>query len=178
MRHKGELEVTCKICRRVFHVSHRYRYSYCSDRCRLIGKAIVHRDYARNNQEHLRGYSRRWRHGVWGASSRRIGAAAELYALKKLLPLLGYKDIFHVSPIRRFVPFDFVATREGTRFLIDVTTSMNRGGAWNRTALELAKALRMPFVRVFIKPDFTGYMVRDAFDGGNVLLSRVKSLPQ
>jgi hypothetical protein len=77
----------------------------------------------------------------------------------------------------RFVPFDFVATRRGIRVLIDVTTTMSRGGASNRTASELARALKMPFVRVFIKPDF-GYTVRDAFEGGAVLLNQVKRLPQ
>ena len=55
---------------------------------------------------------------------------------------------------------------------------MNKSGNWGRTALELANALRMPFIRVFIKPGLTGYMVRDAFDGGAVLLTLVKPLPK
>ena len=70
------------------------------------------------------------------------------------------------------------ATRRGIRVLITVTTTMSRGGASNRTALELARPLKMPFVRVFISPDSARCVVRDAFEGGAVLLKQVKPLPQ
>jgi hypothetical protein len=89
----------------------------------------------------------------------------------------SFTEISHASTVRRFVSFDF-ATRRGIHVLIDVITTMSRGGASNRTALELARALKMPFVRVFIKPDFIGYMVLDAFEGGSVLVDQVKPLPQ
>ena len=171
-----EFEVTCKICGIVFSAKGRYRRSYCSDDCRLKGKALVHRGYAQQNKEHLRAYSRQRKLRVWGISSPAIGHSAELFALQKLLPLLGFTEIVWVSPIRRFIPFDFVATLRGNRVLVDVTTTMSRSGA--RSSRELAKALRMPFLRVFIKPDFTGYTVRDAFEGSNVQLSKVKPLPK
>jgi hypothetical protein len=130
------------------------------------------------NRRHLNEYVKQRHDRIWGASNREIGESAEHYALNKLLPFLGFTEIYYVSPIRRFVPFDFVATKQGNRVLIDITTTMSKRGPWAKTALELARALRMPFIRVFIKPDFTGYMVRDAFEGGTVIASQVRPLPQ
>jgi len=170
--------VFCKICGKPFYVLHGYRYRYCSDACRLKGKAIIHRGYVSKNKKHLNEYAKQRREGIWGTSNREIGKSAELHALNKLLPLLGFTEIYHVSPIRRFVPFDFVATLRGVRVLIDVTTTISKGGSWNRTALLLARALGMPLIIVFIKPDLSGYMMRDAFDGGTVLVNQVKPLPK
>lgn len=44
--------------------------------------------------------------------------------------------------------------------------------------LELSRALEMPFLGVFIKPDFSDLVVRDAFEGNRILLRLVKPFPK
>lgn len=171
-------DFTCKICGKVFHKPNRYRYSYCSEQCRIKGKALVHRMYAKENGEHLRAYEKQRRYKIWGTSNRETGNIAELFAMRRLLPSLGFTNIFHASSDRRFVPFDFVATFQGDRVLVDVTTGMRKSGGYSKTGIMVANALHMRLIRVFIKPDFTGFMVRDASEGGGIILNRVKPLPK
>jgi len=168
----------CKICGRMFNVAKAYRYSYCSAACRAKGKAARHREYVRRNREHLRDYNRTRYARIWGVSNRGIAKDAETLARKKLLPSLGFTEIYHASADRRYIPFDLVATVKDRRVLVDITTGKHKGGRGSRIALEIARALQMPLLRVFIKPDFSGYMIRDARDGGAALLDMVRHLPQ
>lgn len=102
---------------------------------------------------------------VWGILNRAVSSQAGDLAVGSILPKLGFAELARASPFRRLTPFD-------------VTTSMGKGGANARTVIRLAEVLRLPLVRVFIKPDSTGYMIHDASDGGNVLIGKVKWLPQ
>ena len=82
------------------------------------------------------------------------------------MPRLGFSNIYDVTAIRRFVPFDFVATHPGgERVLVDVTTGMVKSGQYHRSALSLANALRMRLFVLFVKPDLSSYCIRDSTKG-------------
>ena len=85
----------------------------------------------------------------------------EVFAIEKILPLLGLTEPFHVAALHRWFPFDIIATdKNHERVLIDVTTGLHKGGPQHKRAVEIAKALMMPSYVLFVKPDFTAYQLR------------------
>lgn len=110
------------------------------------------------NRERVNEYQRVRKLKTWGRSTLEIARSAEAFAVKKILPELGFSDLYHASAFNRFVPFDIVATLEGQRVLIDVTTSVSKSVMHN-FARPLADALGMPFYILFIRPDFSKYQL-------------------
>jgi hypothetical protein len=111
-----------------------------------------------------------------------------LYWLKAVKAIkLRYKPIrttevlfpkpYNMVQIRRFVPFDLVATYKSERVLIDGTTRRCKSGYHAKTAIEFAKALRMRLFILFIKPDFSMCHIRDAADGYHSMLKELRPLP-
>ncbi len=94
------------------------------------------------------------------------------------MPGLGFTELYDVTKFRRFVPFDFVATYRGERVLVDVTTGVTKSGPNLKSANRLATALRMKLFLVFIKPDFSAYYVRDASEGGCMILKELRPIAQ
>ena len=158
---KANAVINCKLCGKEFLAPDK-GYRYCSKERRTKINTSRHRRYVSKNREHLREYLRNWKHADWGESNDEIAKQAEKLASEKILPKLGFYDIFDVKAVRRFVPFDFVATLKGERGLIDVTTGLSKGGAYHRTAVSLAKALRMRLLTLFVKPDLRAYYMRDS----------------
>jgi hypothetical protein len=168
--------VTCKICGKVFSVYGRGSFTYCTKECRTRGNTISHRRYAQRNREHLNQYARERYLSTWGISNKETAVRAEKFAFSKLFPSLGFDEIYDVTEVRRCVPFDFVATYRGSRILVDVTTARSKSGYYRRTAVMLANALRMKLLIVFIRPDLSAYVIRDASEGSNILLKEVKQI--
>lgn len=127
------------------------------------------------NRKHLRAYSRHRYHKVWGRSNRRRGYEAEKLAVEIILPKLGFAEICHVTPIRKMIPFDIVATYKGQRVIIDVTTGRCKATTF-KSAIELAVALRLHFFILFVKPDFSAYMLREALSGMKSIQAHLKEL--
>ncbi len=95
---------------------------------------------------------------MWGESSSVIASRAEIFAVERILPNLGFSELYHASAIKRFVPFDIIATYRGRRVLIDVTTGVSKAIAQNFQQ-SFAEALRMPIYVLFVKPDFSKYQL-------------------
>lgn len=136
--------------------SRRYYHSHKAER-NLKQKAWV-----AANRSHLRIYSRERYRRAWGITNRTIAKEAEIFATEKLLPALGFSEIDLVSILRRFLPFDIVATHNGSRVLIDVTTGQAKWRHGLVDAYKLAEALRMEYYILFVKPDFTRYVLKQS----------------
>jgi len=108
------------------------------------------------NREHIRAYSKERRLRIWGESSRRIAKDAEIFAIMKIIPRLGFCEINHLSAMNRLFPFDIVATLKGERVFIDVTTSLSKV---IRRQKAIADALRMRAFVLFVKPDLKSYFL-------------------
>lgn len=166
--------IICKICEKVFSASGPGSYTYCSRTCRTKGNTASHRRYAQRNREHLNQYARERYLSKWGKSDKETALKAEKFAFSKLLPNLGFTEIYDVPEIRRFVPFDFIATYQRRRVLIDVTTGVSKAIAHN-SQQSFADALRMPLYVLFIKPDFAKYQLVPS-DASKSLQAHVKEL--
>jgi hypothetical protein len=94
----------------------------------------------------------------WGESTREIASTAEVFAIEKILPKLGFSELYHASSFNRFVPFDTIATYGMQRVLIDVTTGASKSVMHN-FAHPIAEALRLPLYILFIRPDFSKYQL-------------------
>jgi hypothetical protein len=81
---------------------------------------------------------------------------AEIPAIMRILPKLGFRDIYHLSAGSRFFPFDVVATTNNERVFIDVSTSESKV---IRRQKEIADALRMKTFVLFVKPDSTSHLL-------------------
>ncbi len=95
---------------------------------------------------------------IWGESSPEIALKAEKFSMERILPKLGFTELYHASAIRRYVPFDLIATYKGRRILIDVTTGVTKTLVKNFQQT-FADALRMPIYILFVKPDFSKYQL-------------------
>ncbi len=110
--------IICKISVKIFSASGPGSYTYGSRACRTTGNTAIHRRYAQRNREHLNQYARERYLSKWGKSNKEIDLKAEKFAFSKLLPSLGFTEIYDVTEIRRFVPFDFIASDQGSRVLM------------------------------------------------------------
>ncbi|MDV3277671.1 MAG: hypothetical protein LYZ69_04300 [Nitrososphaerales archaeon] len=137
-----------------------YRERFCSDSCRRKKATERHRKYTEANREHMREYEKSRRLRLWGASSPEKARKAEVLAFNTVLPKIGFAEIYDATRVRRFIPFDFAATYEGERVLIDVTTAISKSNQYHRSALSLADALRMRLYILFIKPDLAAYALK------------------
>lgn len=146
--------IACKMCGNSFLARGPGRWSYCSDTCRRRNNTNQHARYVSRNRLHVRTYSLERKRRVWGTSNRSIAAEAERIAATKVLPQLGFSEIYHLSTLNRFFPFDIVATFQGLRVLVDVTTG---AGKALRRQRGIANALRMKSFVLFIKPDLKSY---------------------
>lgn len=156
----------CKICGAVFYRSGRGRWALCSEACKRKNNTAMHRRYVENNRARVNESARRWKIRNWGASDAEIAKRAEQLAFERILPKLGFTDIYDVTAVRRYVPFDFVATNpDGERVLIDVTTGMTKSGHYHRSGVSLVNALRMRLYVLFVKPDLSSYSLRDSTKG-------------
>ena len=108
----------------------------------------------------MRNYARTWKHSVWGKSSLSIAKAAEVMAITRILPRLGFTNLVHISKLSRYVPFDVVGTWKGARVLVDVTTCVGKGGPYLSSAISLAEALRVTLFILFVKPDLKSFALK------------------
>ena len=164
----AHLPRACAVCKKRFIPSGQGRHTLCSDLCERARIAWWHKRYAKMNQVHLREYAKAYKLRVWGKSSPEVGLGAELLALERILPSLGFGDIFHASRAYRFSPFDFIATFEGRRTLVDVTTCNSRSGAPYRKRKQLADALGMRLFVLFVRPNMSGFVLKTATENGTV----------
>lgn len=77
---------------------------------------------------------------------------------------MGFSEIYHLSTLNAFFPFDIVATYQEERVLVDVTTG---AGKSLRRQRGIANALRMKSFVLFIKPDLQSYYLA-AVDSDNL----------
>jgi len=110
----------------------------------------------------------------WGSSTPEVASAAEIFAVERLLPQMGFTDFYHASAYNRFIPFDIVATCNGQRVLIDVTTGVSKAPMQN-FAFPLAEALKMPYYILFIRPDFSKYQLT-RYSGGRTVQMHLSEL--
>ena len=103
----------------------------------------------------MREYVKARKARVWGESGPELAKRAEELAVEKILPQLGFSDLYHASKVRRFVPFDIVGTLDGERVLVDVTTAIGKSGPMYMSAAGFAEALRMKLYVLFVKPDLS-----------------------
>ena len=103
-----------------------------------------------------------------------LADSAEQLALETVLPRLGFREIYHISKVHGFFPFDFVASHkqyEG-RVLVEVTTTLTKP----LTRLQkIANALRMRLFVLFIRPDLKAYQLVDVSDFKHRFVSVRKS---
>jgi hypothetical protein len=128
-----------------------------------------HRRYVSEHREQVNEYQRTRKLKNWGSSTPEVARAAEIFAVERLLPQLGFSDFYHASAHNRFVPFDVVATCNGQRVLIDVTTGVSKAPMQN-FAFPLAEALKM-----FIRPDFSKYQLT-RYSGGRTVQMHLSEL--
>ena len=137
-------QYNCMLCGSVFYRSGRGRWALCSEACKRQINTIRHRRHVEKNRAKVNESTRRRKLRRWGASDAETAKRAEQLTLEKIMPRLGFSDIFDATAVRRFVPADFVATHPGgERVLVDVTTGMVKSGQYHRSALSLAIALGM-----------------------------------
>ncbi len=129
---------------------------YCSAECRRKVNTAMHANYVSKNRKHVNAYTKERRLRIWGKSNMRIAKDAETLAITRILPQLGFRDIYHLSATNRFFPFDVVATSNNERVFIDVSTSTSKV---IRRQKEIADALRMKTFILFVKPDLTSYLL-------------------
>lgn len=150
---------SCKTWGKPFISAIGMRRRFCSRACKRIANTLQHREYVAKNRMHLREYARERRIHVWGESSPAVAAKAERFAIERILPKLGFSDLYHVSAFNSFVPFDIIATYHESRVLIDVTTNVSKGTTYGYQQ-SFARALRMPIYVLFVKPDMTKYQLK------------------
>ena len=148
----------CRICHRIVVSSGHGKLAYCSPECRRRANTISHSRFVAANRVHVNRYSRERRIRFWGISSPELAEKAERLAMEKILPRLGFTELYHASAIKRYVPFDLIATYQGNRVLVDVTTGVTKAIGQNAQQ-SFADALRMPLYVLFVKPDFTKYQL-------------------
>jgi len=151
----------CRTCGTEFDIPS-WRSRYCSKQCKTKSETARHTRYVNNNRQHIRDYLRNWRHARWGESNAEIARKAERLALEKILPSLGFAEVYDVTRVRRFMPFDFIGTWNGERVLVDVTTSISKTGSMHRSAIEIANALGMRLLTLFVKPDLSSFHLADS----------------
>lgn len=156
----------CGTCGKDFVGPGNRKLFYCSKVCRRKSLTKQHDRYVSLHRDHIADYTRAWKKN-WGASSPEIALKAERIAIESILPKLGFSEVYHASVVKRFIPFDLIATYGGRRVLIDVTTGISK---WVRGTFQdsLADALRMPFYVLFIKPDFSTYQLRRCEDSKSI----------
>lgn len=131
---------------------------YCSRECKLKSLAARHRFYVASHLTRVKELTKAWKERNWGESSPEIALRAEKFAMETILPKLGFTELYHASAIKRFVPFDLIATYKGQRVLIDVTTGVSKTLVKSYQQ-SFADALRMPLYYLFVKPDFSKYQL-------------------
>jgi hypothetical protein len=107
-----------------------------------------------------RKYERKMRR-LWGGApeldfpheGRQYGKSIEKYALQFILPKLGFSEIYDCTLLSNQFFFDFIATYEGQRVLLDVTARVR---AYVPQKINLANALRMRCFLLFVSPKFDG----------------------
>jgi len=148
--------------------------TYCSQKCKRAGNTAQHRRYVTQNTEHVSCMTRAWKDRIWGRSNPQIAMQAERIAKERILPKLGFSNLYHVSAANRFFPFDLIGTYNGQRVFIDVTTGM-----WKTirktSQQELADALDMPMYVLFVKPDFSKYELKEG-KGSKTVHARIAEL--
>jgi len=164
----------CKTCGRVGFFDNLRRRHYCSPRCRRIANTASHRSYVMQNRAHMKAYIRARRLQIWGSSTKEIATKAEILAIERILPRLGFSELFHASALKRYVPFDIVASLDGKRVLIDVTTGVSKSVVANAQQL-FADALRMPMYVLFVKPDLSKYQLK-LYEGSKTVQMHVADL--
>jgi len=166
-----ELRVTkrseCRTCGKWFTASGKRKLSYCSRACKRASMTARHRRYVSEHREQVNEYQRTRKLKNWGSSTPEVARTAEIFAVESLLPRLGFSDFYHASAHNRFIPFDVVATCDGQRVLIDVTTGVSKPPMQN-FAFPLAEALKMPYYILFIRPDFSKYQLT-RYSGGRTV---------
>ena len=120
--------------------------------------AARHRIYVASHRIHVKELTKAWKKRIWGESSPEIAMRAEKFAMERILPRLGFIELYHASTVKRFVPFDLIATYNGQRVLIDVTTAVSKTLV-KSFQQSFADALRMPLYVLFVKPDFSKYQL-------------------
>ena len=173
-QHQGEKSFSCKLCGRAFKGKGPGKWSYCSKECRTKNNTVQHARYVSKNRQHVNAYARERKLRIWGSSNRKIAIKAERLAAHKILALLGFSEIYHVSSVHWSFPFDIIATYQGERILLDVTTGMEKSITHQK---RIAGALRMRFLILFVKPDLTAYYLATEV-GSNYVTFRESELQE
>jgi hypothetical protein len=148
--YQGERSFLCKLCGKPFTGKGPGSWRYCSKECRTKNSTAQHARCVSKNRQHANAYARERKLRIWGRSNLEIAVKAERLAARDILPLLGFSEIYHVSPIHQSFPFDIIASYQGERILLDVTTGMEESIIHQK---RIARALRMRFLILFVKPD-------------------------
>ena len=148
----------CGTCGKVFIATGKRKRFYCTQACKRKSLTAQHSRYVSHNRAHINEYVKARRIRIWGESNPQIAQNAEKFAMETLLPGLGFTELYHASAINRFFPFDFIATYQGQRVLVDVTTGVSKKLV-STYQQSLAEALRMPIFVLFVKPDFSKYQL-------------------
>jgi hypothetical protein len=101
----------------------------------------------------------RWLHGeVWGyavqsgaspSDKTNAGRTVEQRAVHTILPKEGFSDIFWLSENSHSFPIDAVASRDGQRFLIEITSAVAKKMA---TKMWFVEAMKMPVLVLHVSP--------------------------
>ena len=164
--YQGERSFLCKLCGKPFKGKGPGTWNYCSKECRTKNNTAQHARYVSKNRQHVNAYVRERKLRIWGRSNRKIAIEAERLAAHKILPLLSFSEIYHVSSVHWSFPFDIIATYQGERVLLDVTTGMEKTIIHQK---RIAGALRMRFLILFVKPDLTAYYLATKVDPDYVM---------
>jgi hypothetical protein len=148
--YQGEKSFFCRVCGKPFKGKGPGKWSYCSKECRTRNNTAQHARYVSKNRQHVNAYARERKLTIRGRSNRKIAIKAQRLAAHKILPLLGFSEIYHVSSVHWSFPFDIIATYHGERILLDVTTRTEKSIIRQK---KIAGALRMRFLILFVKPD-------------------------
>lgn len=153
-QHPSKRTIACKTCGNTFLVWGPGKCSHCSDIRSTRDGTDQHARHVSTNRLHVRAYSLEGERRVWGMCDRSIAGAAESIAAWEALPQMGFSEVYHLSTLNGFFPFDMAATFQDERVSVEVTTGAGES-LWRQRGM--ADALGMKSFVPSVKPDSRSY---------------------
>lgn len=92
----------------------------------------------------------------WGKSNYEIGKQAEVLAVEKILPSLGFSNILYLPDLGCRIFFDILAKKDGVKYGIQVKTQI-LAGLRSRRQRPIYDFLGLPCLILFVKPSLDYY---------------------
>lgn len=122
-------------------------------------------------RDRMRRLRRAWSQGI---SGRKVWKKAELVVKDRVLPQLGFYDVFNLN--HEFYAFDYLAKKNGKTYAIEVTTSPTR--QIRAYPLKLAKYLELKIMLIFVRPNLKEYIAMELPENRKYMSVKIEEVKQ